>query len=124
MSETGFGVSFSHCPRIHHWLLHRDDIHIDNFDMIIMVDYTNPHIYLAFDESLVKMVFTKTEEEYDFNPPADCERVYKAAVSIATVVADYIVRHDPQNLTDDDKLSLKILYGEYSLGLMGDRTGT
>lgn len=80
--------------------------------MIIMVDYLVPHIYNDFDESLVKMVFTINEEEPDFIPPADCEQVYKGADSIATVVADYIVRHDPQNLTDDDKLSLKILYGK------------
>lgn len=90
----------------------RDDIYVENFDMIIMVDYTNPHIYEEFDETLVKMIFSITNEEPDFTPPADCQQVYHSADSIATVVADYIVRNDPQNLTDDDKLSLKILYGK------------
>lgn len=80
--------------------------------MLIFVDLVSPHIYEEFDNSLVKMIFTLTYDDPDFEPPADCETVYKPAVAISTVVADYIVQHDPENLTDDDKLSLKILYGE------------
>lgn len=80
--------------------------------MLILVDLVSRHIYEEFDGNLVKMIFTLTYDEPDFEPAADCEILHKPAVAISTVVADYIVQHDPENLTDDDKLSLKILYGE------------
>lgn len=87
---------------------------MENYDSIIQMDYINPHSYEAFDEFTIKMVFTISEEELDFIPPPDCELIYKPAASIATAVAEYILQHDPQNLTDDDKLSLKLLYGKWN----------
>lgn len=81
--------------------------------MMILVHYISPHIDEGLPGDVVKMVFMNTEEVLDFDPPDDMQRLYLDADSIATVVADYIVRHDPENLTDDDKLSLKILYGKW-----------
>lgn len=101
-----------YCAYNIHILRFRDDIHLDDFDEIILVDYEVSPVYMTFEDSLVKYVFCKREVELDFIPHPNMEHVFKPAESIATVVAHFIVRNDPQNLTDDDKMSLKILYGE------------
>lgn len=92
----------------------RDDIlAIEDFEKIILVDYYDPFSDLTFDTTLVKQVFCRGEQEVKFTQGENLERFSTPAKFIASVVAEFILgKLSGQNATDDDKWTLRLLYGE------------
>lgn len=94
--------------------LPRDDIlAMEDFEKIILVDYYDPFSDLTFDTKLVKQVFCSGDQEVKFIQAENLDRFFTPAKFIASVVAEFILRNLlPQNITDDDKWTLRLLYGK------------